>query len=273
VDDILFYQLPALLAYFIFIRWIAPNKYLPLLSTAVGAFTTFRILPVVIASLVRPFGVPFRVTPKGVESEARFDEFTFGCISFLLAATALGLFINVIPEWAPVGRFEFSAVATYWAVTNVLVLLLAALMCFEAPRSSNGRFIADEPARLLLQPGNLPVRLVAIALDRSTVRVAADGASHIGESAMLEISDVAPIQVEVQSEVRRDDGTRELSLGHACLPSQTREQMIVKLYTGGYSHDIGALKFGRIIGRLWVRAFGAAPHLAAKRRPQSEPIA
>lgn len=166
VDDILFYQLPALLAYFIFIRWIAPNKYLPLLSTAVGVFTTFRILPVVVASLVRPFGVPFRVTPKGVEGQARFDEFTFGCISVLLVATAIGLVINVMPEWSPVGRFEFSVVAKYWAALNILVLLLAALICFEAPRSSNGRFLADEPARLVLQQENLPVQLVAIALDQ-----------------------------------------------------------------------------------------------------------
>lgn len=105
------------------------------------------------------------------------------------------------------------------------------------------------------------------------MRIAADVATHVGKNAMLEISDVAPIQVDIQSEVRKDDGSRELSLGHACLPSQTREQMIVKLYTGRYSQDIGALKFGWIIGRLWVRAFGAAPRPAAKRPQQSEPVA
>jgi hypothetical protein len=39
--------------------------------------------------------------------------------------------------------------------------------------------------------------------------------------------------------------------------------MIIKLYTGSYSQDIEALKFGRIIGALWGRAFGNVPQHSA----------
>jgi cellulose synthase (UDP-forming) len=56
VEDILFYQAPVLLAYFLLMVWITPSRYLPIVSSAVGAFATFRMLPTVISSLVRPFG-------------------------------------------------------------------------------------------------------------------------------------------------------------------------------------------------------------------------
>ena len=56
VEDILFYQAPVLLAYFLLMVWITPSRYLLIVSSAVGAFATFRMLPTVISSLVRPFG-------------------------------------------------------------------------------------------------------------------------------------------------------------------------------------------------------------------------
>lgn len=97
--DIIDYQLPVLLAYFFFMRWISPSRYLPVLSNAVGAFSTFRLLPTVIATLVKPFGTPFRVTPKGSGLEqSYFDAYTFTCTAALVAATALGVFINLVPE-------------------------------------------------------------------------------------------------------------------------------------------------------------------------------
>src|SRR5688572_30024420 len=103
--------------------WITPSRYLPIVSSAVGAFATFRMLPTVISSVVRPFGKQFRVTPKGSGNEdSTFDGYTFACASFLIAATALGLFVNIVPEWSRIGLGEFSVVSIYWAVVNIIVL-------------------------------------------------------------------------------------------------------------------------------------------------------
>jgi len=260
VDDIIYYQLPAVLAYFLFMRWIVPHRYLPIVSTAVGAFTTFRMLPVVIASLIKPFGVPFRVTPKGVEGGNRFDAYTFTCISIVLVATAAGLLINVIPESSVVGHSEFSIVAHYWGAVNILVLLLAALICFEAPRAGDGRFGADERAWLMFPHEQYPVQLVGISLDHSTIRVAADLSARAGGEAVFEPAGVGPFTVTIGAASPRD-GETELTLQHASLPPQIRDQMIVKLYTGAYSQEIETLRFGRIIDGLWARAFGATPKL------------
>lgn len=258
VGDIIYYQLPAVLAYFLFMRWIAPHKYLPIVSTAVGAFTTFRMLPVVIASLIKPFGVPFNVTPKGVADGVRFDAYSFTCISIILFATAVGLLMNVVPEWSSVGLSAFSVVAHYWSAVNILVLALAAMICFEAPRVANERFAADEPARLVFPDGQYPVRLTGISFDRSTIRAGGDLTSRIGEVATFELSGVAPFKVTIAA-ARRDDGAGALALAHGDLTPETRDQLIVKLYTGAYSQAVETLRFGRIIDGLWARAFGAAP--------------
>lgn len=258
MDDILYYQLPAILAYFLFMRWIVPHKYMPIVSTAVGAFTTFRMLPVVIASIIKPFGTPFRVTPKGVSGEARFDAYTFTCISTVLIATAFGLLINVMPEWSVVGRSSFSIVAHYWGAVNILVLLLAALICFESPRVSNGHFHADEPARLVVAHEEIPVRLIDISLKQSTVRIASDVASRLGGNVSLAVSGVVPFSVAIRT-VGQAGGVTELSLRHTYASSDARDQMIVKLFTGAYSQEIPSLRFGRIIDGLWARAFSATP--------------
>jgi cellulose synthase (UDP-forming) len=112
VEDILRYQVPVLLAYFLFMAWITPTRYLPVISSAVGTFSTFRMLPTVVSSIVRPFGRPFKVTPKGSGNEDnRFDGYTFACCAVLIAATGLGLVINIVPEWRLIPEGEFSIVA------------------------------------------------------------------------------------------------------------------------------------------------------------------
>lgn len=262
VDDIVYYQLPVLLAYFLFMRWIAPHKYLPVVSSAVGAFSTFRMLPVVIASLIKPFGEPFRVTPKGVAPRhTHFDTYTFGCIVFVLAATAIGLFINVVPEWSAIGENPLSIVVHYWGGLNILVLALAAMICFEAPRKANGWFHTDEPARLSLRNQICPARLVGVSLDRSTVQTATDLGVSVGDTAILELAGAAPFSVEINASERTSDGI-SLSLVHGELRAQTRDQMITKLYTGSYSQEIDMLRSSRIFGGLWLRAFGKSEGLA-----------
>jgi cellulose synthase (UDP-forming) len=256
VDDMVSNQLPVLVAYLLFMRWIAPHKYLPVVSSAIGAFSTFRMLPVVIASLVRPFGEPFRVTPKGVAAGgSAFDTYTFTCVSLVLVATAIGLFSNVVPEWSAVREHPLSIIVHYWGGLNIVVLGLAAMICFETPRAADGGFATDEPARLVLRGEVFPARLVGVSLDRSTVRAAANLSSRAGDTASLELTGVAPFRVRIGVSERTAVGP-SLSLVHDDMPAQTRDQMIAKLYTGAYSQEIDTLRSSRIFGGLWLRAFG-----------------
>ena len=49
-----------------------------------------RITPTVLASLIKPFGVPFRVTPKGSNNDASGVDRTLLGVVLILAALTLG---------------------------------------------------------------------------------------------------------------------------------------------------------------------------------------
>jgi cellulose synthase (UDP-forming) len=131
-----------------------------LVTTAIGVFGTFRLLPVVIANLIKPFGAPFRVTPKGsLNDKNYFDSYTFAAIALLIVVTTAGLVINLIPEWALIQPGEFGVLADYWAVVNIVVLALAAMICFEVPRRAREDFIADEGVAIHVEGASIAGRV------------------------------------------------------------------------------------------------------------------
>lgn len=136
IEELLFYQVPVLIAYFLAMRWLVRGKYLPLVSISIGVFTSFRMLPAILGSIIKPFGVPFKVTPKGSSSiEGRgTDTFTFGSILLFTLLTLGGIFVNSVPEYSNIRYDNFFPVAVFWALLNIVILLIAGLMCFEMPR-------------------------------------------------------------------------------------------------------------------------------------------
>jgi hypothetical protein len=141
-------------------------------TTAIGAFGTFRLLPVVIAGLIKPFGVPFRVTPKGSANDQNyFDSYTFAALALLIVITTAGLIINLIPEWAVVLPGEFGVLADYWAVVNIVVLALAAMICFEVPRRAREDFVADEPVAIHAAGESIAGRVTRLSLGYVTIEL------------------------------------------------------------------------------------------------------
>ncbi|MHB2208765.1 glycosyltransferase family 2 protein [Methylobacterium sp. CM6257] len=263
-QDIVYYQLPVLTAYFLLMGWLTPTRYLPLVSSAVGAFATFRMLPVVISSLVKPFGVPFRVTPKGSGNEdSAFDAYTFFSITFWIAVTALGLVINIVPEWSRIGEGEFSLVSTYWAGLNILVLLVAALICFEKPRPLLDSFATDEPALVLgVSEKYRQARIVSLSLEGGIAEFARPPDVREGEHMWVEMDAFPHLRCKVEK-ISRPNGDQPVAVKFSYrLDGECRDRMIVKLYTGRYSQDIGEIDKSAILGGIWLRMFGRNPRVA-----------
>jgi cellulose synthase/poly-beta-1,6-N-acetylglucosamine synthase-like glycosyltransferase len=256
--DIVYYQLPVLLAYAWFMRWITPTRYLPLLSSAVGAFSTFRLLPTVIATLIKPFGTPFKVTPKGSAAEQNdFDAYTFTCCAILIALTAIGVIVNVVPEWSTIVEGEFSVVAMYWAGANILVLVIASLICFERPRPPVDSFSIGEPARMQLGGRLLTGRLLTLSLQSGALELSQKMPIDIGDEAMIEAAGFPRLPVRVEKTSTSREGRILIRFTHR-LDRAARDRLIVKLYTGDYSQEIRQLDTPAIVGGLWQRAFGRA---------------
>ncbi|WP_448034242.1 glycosyltransferase [Bradyrhizobium liaoningense] len=257
-EDIIYYQLPVLLAYFLLMRWITPSRYLPVVSNAVGVFATFRLLPTVIMALIKPFGTPFRVTPKGSGAgQGYFDGYTFACIAVLVALTVLGVIINIVPEWATIRKGELSVVAMYWAGANVVLLVIAALICFEKPRVPVVAFFIGEPASARSNRGRVPGRLISMSLESGTLEILHGEPLSIGDNMLIEAAGFPPLPSRIESITREAARKASIRFTHE-LDAASRDRLIVKLYTGDYSQEIRALDTLAIVRGLWKRAFGRA---------------
>nr|WP_286182378.1 glycosyltransferase [Rhizobium sp. ICMP 5592] len=258
IADYVSYQVPLLTAYFLLMLWITPTRYLPVISSAVGTFATFRMLPTVVSSLVRPFGKPFRVTPKGSGNEAnQFDRYSFAWIAGLITITAIGLLINIVPETTNV-QGQFSPIAALWAGINIVVLVIASLICFEKPRRLFHAFRLEEDAIV----DDVPGQVVSLALDKAVVAVSPE-ARFQSSSVLLKLNGFAPFKTELKRVTQR---RRSISRGgdrqayylhlHFELSPVDRDKMIVKLYTGQYSQDIRDIDKVAVSVNLLLRSFG-----------------
>ncbi|ASY72770.1 Curdlan synthase [Sinorhizobium fredii USDA 205] len=258
VADYVSNQVPLLTAYFLLMLWLAPTRYLPLVSTAVGTFATFRMLPTVLSSLMRPFGKPFKVTPKGSGNEENlFDAYTFIWIAAFIVVTAAGLLINIVPETAHI-EGSFSTVAALWSGINIVVLVIASLICFEKPRRLLQSFKLDEAAEV----DGGAARLVSLSLDKAVVAVPTE-TRFKSTRVTLNLDGFPPLQTELkQVTQRRGDISRSgdrrryyLHL-HFDLRGFERDKMIIKLYTGNYSQDVPDIDKVAVSVNLLLRAFG-----------------
>ncbi|WVT76840.1 glycosyltransferase (plasmid) [Sinorhizobium chiapasense] len=258
VADYVSHQLPVLAAYFLLMLWITPTRYLPVVSSAVGTFATFRMLPTVVSSIVRPFGKPFKVTPKGTGNEANaFDAYTFTWIAGFITVTALGLLINIVPETARI-QGSFSVIGAFWSGINIVVLVIASLICFEKPRRLFQAFKLDEPASVDGTPG----RVVSLSLDKAVVAVPTE-ARFQSTAVTLRLDGFKPLQAELRQvtqrggDITRSKDKRRYYLHlHYDLEGGERDRMIVKLYTGRYSQDIPDIDKVAVSVNLLLRAFG-----------------
>ncbi|EJC83822.1 glycosyl transferase [Rhizobium leguminosarum bv. trifolii WSM2297] len=258
IADYVSHQVPLLAAYFLLMLWITPTRYLPVISSAVGTFATFRMLPTVVSSLVRPFGKAFRVTPKGSGNESnQFDRYSFTWIASVVTITVLGLLVNVVPETSHV-QGQFSPVAAWWSGINIVVLLIASLICFEKPRRLFHAFKLDEPAVV----DDVSGQIVSLALDKAVVAVPTM-ARFQSKSVMLKLPGFAPFKAELGQVTQRGrsvsrSGDKQAYYLHLYfeLSGAARDSMIVKLYTGQYSRDIRDIDKVAVSLNLLLRSFG-----------------
>ena len=100
LEEMLSYQLPAFIALAWTMRFFAPNCYVPILSTAISFFNSLRLVPTALSTLIKPFGAPFRVTPKGSNVTASSgDRYALFVVGLLAALTVGGMVINwILPD-------------------------------------------------------------------------------------------------------------------------------------------------------------------------------
>lgn len=231
--DVVYYFLPTVLALSGGVRAYAPRQHFALASQVQGTFLSFRVLPIVLTTLVKPFGHPFKVTPKGGTSQASsYAGGIFWTSGTLMGLTILGLIINTVPELRIIDNPEVMPVIAFWSTLNVIVLFLVCMMSLQAPiRRSEERLEIDEPIWVIGPSGTISAaRIRDISLSGTGLEADLDRAlsAGVGDTVRVFVREVGFIAGTVVRQAGRFLGV-EFQLPK----SVERDLLIRKLFTAG----------------------------------------
>ena len=231
--DVLHYFLPMVLALAGGIWIFAPRQHFPLAAQVQDTLLSFKILPVVLATLVRPFGHPFRITPKGGTSQvSHYAWGVFWTAAGLMGVTFLGLIINTIPEWRIVDNADVLPIVAFWSGLNAVVLFLVCMLSLQPPmRRVQERLEIDEPIWFVDPDGTASTgRIEDMSLSGAGIEGDLNQAKslRVGDSVRVFIAEVG----FVAAAVVRQNG-RRVGVQFNLRASVERDLLIRKLFTGG----------------------------------------
>jgi cellulose synthase/poly-beta-1,6-N-acetylglucosamine synthase-like glycosyltransferase len=224
---------PAIISSTGLIWWLARDCYFPILTDAASLFLAIKVAPSTLASIFKPFGVPFKVTPKGASAkDQRTDRVvSWACIG-LLVATIGGMAWNAFDDWPVVEDRTSLALSTFWAVLNSVILGLTALIAREGPRyRTEERFALGTPARYALGAEATPCVVADLSLSGTFVRFGNHPAPQAGSTISLSFSDIGLVQGIVVRSRGNASGIRFFGL------SSLARDAILKAAGGGETRE------------------------------------
>jgi cellulose synthase (UDP-forming) len=133
-SEALYYVAPLMVAITGAIVLCAPGTYFPVAQTVLTTLQSFKLLPTVLLTFVKPHGHVFKVTPKGKDAaSADYQTDVFWAAAAMLALTVLGIVINMTPITRVAPIDADLTVAFAWAGVNIVVLLLVCMSCVKMP--------------------------------------------------------------------------------------------------------------------------------------------
>jgi cellulose synthase (UDP-forming) len=233
IEGFVHYLVPMVLAMVGGICLYAPKEYFPLAVQVLGTFQSFKILPSLLLTLVRPSGLKFKVTPKGKAARvAGYDRKVFWTAATLMGLTAAGILVNVLPEWRIISESALIPVVAIWAAYNIVVLFLVCMLSLQgAGKRVEERFAGDEPV-WIVGPGDARRmgRLKDISLSGAGLVLKQDESvvSQVGQGLKVFVTEVGLVPGQI---VRQ--GKKFLGIRFALEPGVERDLLIRKLFTSG----------------------------------------
>jgi cellulose synthase (UDP-forming) len=270
-EAIVYYLIPMILAMIGGILLYAPRRYYPIAAQVLGLFQSFKILPTVVVTLVKPHGHVFKVTPKGSASGSlEYDRGSFWSASTLLALTFAGILINTVPEWRIIGQVGLIPVVALCSVMNIVGLLLVAMISLQRPvRRAEERFELDDPVYVFSANGSVSTGTIKDAsLSGLGIRIDPERAlaAQAGNVVRIFLPEVGFLRGVA---VRRSDDF--LGVHIDLPPSIERDLMIRKLFTGAVSNVSVDVSVTTATVML-LRSIWAAPSALPQQSPETETI-
>lgn len=247
--ELLFWLAPHVLASMLVLGLLSQGRLVPLLSDVSQLLITFPVLATVGRTLVRPFGQPFKVTPKGISTTTVTVHWgILAPFAIMALLTAGGMMVNVGP-WSNARLSEGYGLNMLWSLLNLLLLGTVIACCVELPRPrQEERFTTDEPAQILLPDGTrLPARMCDLSTRGAMVET---GGVVVSAGQLLLDSGALRIPFELVRATPSGLAVR-LVAGTAL-----RRALILRLYTGAYRNEVHEARLGAAFAGMIRRILG-----------------
>ena len=266
-EGIIYYLLPMVLAVVGGILAYAPRQYFPIAAQVLGVFQSFKILPTVLATIVKPYGHVFKVTPKGAAAQdSSYERSVFWIAAILMMLTTGGLLVNATPEWRIVSQAGLVPIVAMWSGLNVVILLLVCMMALQAPiRRAEERFDVDEPVGIFATDGALYTgRAKDMSLSGVGIKVDSTRAfrTSVGEQVRVFVPEVG----FVEGLAVRKSGDF-LGVQFNLRPSIERDLLIRKLFTAAVANASVDISVVAATGML-LKSIWSAPTPSARITPE-----
>jgi cellulose synthase (UDP-forming) len=186
LDDFLGYQVATLLFFVLTFAWLAPRSFVPVLTTAVHMFMAIRLAPTALSTLIKPFGEPFRVTPKGAAGRRSASDGITAGVALLLLLACLGGALRVPLGYLVGHEHRLAEVAVACALFESVLLLIVLLLSMdrERPRAQDRFPFVGELLATSFAPA-VPARIGELSLAGATLTF--DGAPPLSADRSVRI--------------------------------------------------------------------------------------
>jgi cellulose synthase (UDP-forming) len=242
-----YFQLPVWLGLKMVLHFLTPGRQLIFLSTATWLLISIRLIPVVVATLIKPFGEPFRVTPKGKSAGAASDRFVVRTAGVLIALNAAALVLTNIPNLGAVPA-DVAGAAGLFCLYNIVLAGLVILMARRLPWArAEERFPVEQSAACFADGCWVDCRVLDASM--SGARVWLPNPPAEGERLVLDLPGVNKFAGAV---VRRAGDT--VAVRFDPHPPERREDLIRWLYCGSFDNCVRRARPLTLFGRILRRA-------------------
>jgi cellulose synthase (UDP-forming) len=153
-------QLPFLLSLVLSMTILSNGYYLPIYSEGISLFSSFELAPEILASMVKPFGAVFSVTPKGLDSMGRRSHLYTRILipSSILLGLNIAILFQIVFALGGVVTESSQVLLAYgcaWCCFNVVLLVLSVCLCLQRPQPRlEHRMLIERPCTLVARPIN-----------------------------------------------------------------------------------------------------------------------
>lgn len=210
--ELLYFLLPIYLGHLTIFNWLNRRSRSALLSEIYSLVLAVPLALTSLQALIQPFRCQFAVTPKGLRQDRFFFNWALAWpLLILFAATWLSLGLNLRQLWvmdqsADQWQMRGLALGLWWAGYNLVLLAVALLALWDAPRDGREALIA-RPLTLDLRTASGQVLTVrSQAQSEAVIRLESKLVLPEGSLTLTRLGDQA-LSVPIQHCDRDDQGT------------------------------------------------------------------